>query len=279
MVKEASIPDKDKKTRILECLLPPALGIARKLPDTATPSLLLSSLSKVYGAACDGADLYSIFRDTHQEPSEIPSAYLSRLELQLDQIVQYGGMNASQVDSARINQFIRGCVYDETLVNALQLRQKRSNPPDYLTFLSEVRTEEAAQLARVKMRQQTKVGVKAHQAPVQAPPQCSPDDSLRKEVAELKDLVRQLALAASTPTPVVPAATASHPPQQSGQNGQRRRNRGPILCFNCGEYGHMKNDCRNPVNAVLVQQRLSTKFGQGNAPGHQRRSTQVPNQY
>ncbi|XP_072028083.1 paraneoplastic antigen Ma3 homolog [Amphiura filiformis] len=284
MLKESGIADKDKKTRITESLLPPALSVVRKLPASATASEYLSSLDKVFGAACDGADLYSIFRETHQEPGEVPSAFLTRLETKLDRVVHYDGIDTSQVDKARLNQFIRGCVYDEALVNALQLRQKKTNPPDYLTLLKDVRVEETAQQARVKMRQGTKASMKVHHA--QVPPSTpSADTSLRKEVEELKKLVQQLQLAPSIPAAQAQAMAAG-PPQPthcSRPQGPRRKPRGPLVCFQCGEYGHRKSECTSASNPTLVQRRLIEKFcdddGQGNGHGYPRRSTPVPKQY
>ena len=73
----------------------------------------------VYGAACDGEDLYSEFRYTYQNQGEKPSAYLSRLEDKLDQVIGYDGELA---DKTRLAQFTRGCAYDEQLVHALNLR-------------------------------------------------------------------------------------------------------------------------------------------------------------
>ena len=160
MIKEPSISDHNKKMRISESLLPPALGIVRKLPSTVTAADYLDSLDKVFGSACDGADLYASFREMHQDTSEVPSSFLTRLESHLDRVVRYKGLPPSLVDKSRLEQFIRGCVYDEPLVTALHLRQKRDNLPDYLNLLREVRVEEAAQLARVKMRQNTRVGMK-----------------------------------------------------------------------------------------------------------------------
>ena len=286
MVQETSISPQDKKSRIIESLLPPALAIVKKLPASSTAQDYLEGLEKVYGSACDGEDLYNIFRQTSQQPGESPSQYLLRLEEILDRVIRHGGIESPMVDGSRLKQFIRGCVYDDGLLNALQLRQKRDNPPDYFTLLKAVREEETAQKARVQMRKQTKVGVKSQQVPDAAP--SPPDDSLRKEMDDLKKLVQQhLSMASASAAPAYQAqAMAIGPPQptshvqKSGRSGGRPR--GPILCFHCGEYGHMMRECSSPSNATLVQQRLGEKFNQhnqqGNGRGRPQRSGQGPHQ-
>ncbi len=301
MIEEPSLSDSDKKSRIAEALLPPALSIVRKRPPTATPRDLLESLAKVYGAACDGEDLYTDFRATYQVEGERPSAYLARLEEKLDQVILYDGLEESRADRARLDQFIKGCLYDEQLVHALQLRQKKSAPPDYLTLLQQVRTEEADDRRRCSQRNKAKqVKTKSHTVSVE-------DNALLKKIEELQVQVKKLQAAppqskleavppqgnfqTAPPQHNFPAAPPQHnfqaqaPPVESPRaafqrpqpRGNRRGGRGSTLCFNCGQFGHLCRDCRNATDAALVQKRLILKH-QGNGQGRPQWSGQASNQ-
>ena len=260
-----------KKTRILESLLPPALGVVRKLPITATAQECLDALSKVFGVACDGEDLYGQFRDMYQEASEGPSAYLTRLETQLDRVVRYDGLEEAQADKARLNQFIRGCLYDTDLVGVLQLRQRRSTPPSYIALLQEVRQEEAAEVLRRKQRGKAKKMVAVNAQAVESAAS-TPPSALEKEVEELKQMVRDMSAQMSKMTTTTSASSrrASRP--------HGRRDGRPILCYQCGEPGHIMRECPNSASPGMAQRGMTDPLQrrQGNGRGRPQRSNPVP---
>ena len=308
MVAEPTLTAADKKARVVESLIPPALGILRGCPPEATAQDLLRNLRRVYGAACDGEDLYSSFRAMYQEQGERPSTYLTRLDEKLQQVIEYEGIVPSHADRARLAQFIRGCIYDEPLVYALQLRQKKENPPDFVSLLHAVRAEEEEDLARNAHRHRAK---KVH-AKVSFADSLPPEGlALAKRVEELTSEVARLKVDKAPSPPSLPAAAlaATVPPPYSvqqeldqlkqlvhqlqaesqpkaapraGGHAGRRQGRGDrqrsTLCYQCGEYGHMLKQCSAPANAQLVQQRLVSRF-QGNEGGRPRGSDQASAQY
>lgn len=108
MLDESGLSEEEKRARIAESLSPPALTLYRKA-------------TQAYGTACEGEELYSLFRDTYQKEGERPSEYLLRVEDKLDQAIQFGGVTGTDADRLRLSQFVRGCIHHEGLVSNLQL--------------------------------------------------------------------------------------------------------------------------------------------------------------
>ena len=301
MVEEAPLSDEEKRSRLAECLMPPALTFFRKavkeLGPKAPAGNLLAQLTHAFGVACEGDDLFTLFRDTYQEHGEKPSAYLTRLEGCLDQAIQFGGIDLEDADRLRLNQFIRGCIFDNGLVGALQLRQRKPDPPGLVTLLQEVRIEEGAEAVRSLRRQQTKSAKKAHcnlaatdnivgkledevailkaqlanlhtspPAKTVSPADTSTATDLDALHAELDALKRELAQLKSCASP---QAKFTRPPS-----------RGKYFCFRCGGPGHMVRECRSPPNAELVQRRLLERSQRpaGNDNGRQQRDSNAPRQ-
>ena len=207
LVQEPLLTEEVKRSRLVECLAPPALALHRKavreLGSSAIASAILKQLTHAFGIACEADDLFSIFRETFQSIGETPSAYLLRLEEHLDRAVRFGGIDVSRADELRLSQFIRGSIYEDGLVGALQLRQHKSKPPGLVSLLQEVRIEEAAEAVRSSRRQQTKPNRKAAQLSHTS----AEIDSYGKMEKEVGDLKSELAsLKATFPSKVVPPA-------------------------------------------------------------------------
>lgn len=172
MLDESGLAEEEKRARIAESLYPPALTLYRKaakaLGASAKGTDLLKQLGQAFGTACEGEELYSLFRDTYQNEGEKPSEYLSRLEDALDQAIQFGGVPSKNADRLRLSQFIRGCIHSEGLVSTLQSRQRRGTPPGLVDFLREVRVEETAEEARSQRRWAQGTPRRAHVRGVQA---------------------------------------------------------------------------------------------------------------
>lgn len=295
MVEEAPLTEEDKRSRLAECLMPPALTFYRKavkeLGPGTTASELLDQLTQAFGVACDGDDLFTLFRETYQENGEKPSAYLTRLEGRLDQALQFGDIDPADADRHRLNQFIRGCIFDNGLVGALQLRQRKLKPPGLLELLQEVRVEEGAEAARSVRRQQSKPTKR-----VQACRVTAPDESNRKIEEELTNLKAQLAAIQAPPppmdTPVVTTPETAHLVAElerlRKELSQLKNNslgrspkppfKGKIICYRCGEPGHMVRECQRPPNAELVQRRLLERSQRpsGNEVGRHHRDNEAP---
>ncbi|KAJ8044512.1 hypothetical protein HOLleu_07281 [Holothuria leucospilota] len=281
MLDESGLAEEEKRARIAESLSPPALTLYRKaakaLGASAKATDLLKQLGQAFGTACEGEELYSLFRDTYQSEGEKPSEYLSRLEEALDQAIQFGGVPSKDADRLRLSQFIRGCIHSEGLVSTLQLRQRRGTPPGLVDFLREVRVEETAEEARSQRRRAQGTPRRAQAREVQA--ELDEASPFVKELGQIKAQLQALQMPPpAQPPPVQPPPAPSTPPtdmaailkmmeELKSSVAQVKKSMGNptarapaakkgTLCYNCGERGHMLRDCKGPANAELVQRRL-----------------------
>ncbi|KAI4883695.1 hypothetical protein NFI96_009130 [Prochilodus magdalenae] len=114
MVEECECTNKEKKKRIIESLKGPALEIIQAVrmdnPD-ANAREYIEALESAFGTSESGEDLYFAFRLLRQQPQEQLSEFLRRLE---------------------------------------RLRERKDDPPSFLTLLNEIREEEEFEAARQK---------------------------------------------------------------------------------------------------------------------------------
>uniref|UniRef100_A0A3Q2TLV7 Uncharacterized protein n=1 Tax=Fundulus heteroclitus TaxID=8078 RepID=A0A3Q2TLV7_FUNHE len=61
-----------------------------------------------------------------------------------------GGITPNQRDRARVEQLLRGTTESEIMLLQLRLRERKRNPPSFLTLLNEIREEEFQQAVRKK---------------------------------------------------------------------------------------------------------------------------------
>ena len=299
MVQDPNLSEGEKRSRLVDGLAPPALTVYRKSVQASGPSItageVLVQLRRAFGIACESGDLYLVFRETYQTTGEAPAEYLTRLEEALDRAISFGEVNPTDADSLRLTQFIKGCVYSEGLVAALQLRQRKETPPSFVDLLREVRVEQSAEVARMQRRQHDKPK-KAHAHSVIAP---APSEEW---AARLRDVNSQLA-ALQTEAPHA-APTVKHPARPSQESssdlmaeisklkreiedlkrgnkgGQPRPRATNTFCYRCGLPDHMSNNCKAAPNAELVQQKLLERAAQtlGNDRGRLQQGQQVPKQ-
>lgn len=113
MVEESDCSGKEKRRHIMECLRGPALAIVKAVrtakPDV-TPLECLVAIESAFGTAESGEDLYFEFRLLQQEKSEKLSDFLRRLEQSLTRVVSKAGIPDTRVDSARVEQLLRGAI-------------------------------------------------------------------------------------------------------------------------------------------------------------------------
>ncbi|KAK0148989.1 Paraneoplastic antigen Ma1 [Merluccius polli] len=154
MVEESDCSIKEKRRRIMECLRGPALSVVkavRTAEANVTPSKCLDAIESAFGAAESGEDLYFEFRLLQQEKNEKLSDFLRRLEQSLTKVVSKGGIPASRVDVARVEQLLRGAIHSDLMLIQLKIRERKQNPPKFLELLAEIRAEEEYAAARVKL--------------------------------------------------------------------------------------------------------------------------------
>ncbi|XP_013856046.1 paraneoplastic antigen Ma1 homolog, partial [Austrofundulus limnaeus] len=153
MVDESDCSKREKRKRIVESLKGPALEIAQAVrandPD-ASPEEYIEALERAFGSPESPEDLYFSFRALRQNAGEGLSDFLRRVERKLTKVVQRGGIPPSQRDNARVEQLLRGATESEILLLQLRLRERKSNPPSFLTLLNEIREEEFQQSMRKK---------------------------------------------------------------------------------------------------------------------------------
>lgn len=240
------MPSHQRRSAIIDSLLPPALDVARD-PSLTTPEALVEALQKAYGEVKDGDDLYAEFRDTYQVSNELPSAFLVRLNGVLQQVVRQGGLTPGRANRSRLDQFLRGCLFQEDIIAALNLRSLKGDPPSYVDLLQMLRAEEARHVERERRRQVSKVSTTTPKS-ARVHEQTVKTGKLEQQMAELKSQLAALQM-------VKPAKEPAGKQMQA--RGPYRRQ--PLFCYKCGQDGHGMNACNNPVNATLVQKKLADR--------------------
>ncbi len=240
-------------------------------PDTP-PAIYLQTLDSAFGTVHDGDELYAKFIDTFQSAGEKPSAYLQRLQIALNITVR-GGIPDTDSSKHLLSQFCRGC-WNDALIAQLQLKQRKLNPPSFSELLLLLCTEEDCEAAKaVRMKQH--LGPSKPKASAQA--QYAFTDSeekgacaalttitqqLTKQLAEIqRQLATLTAAQASLKKSAFPKATCGGKLGRGPGAGKSSVNPSAInlpskpkpgYCFRCGEDGHIKPQCDNPVNPTLV---------------------------
>uniref|UniRef100_A0A3P9N8B4 Paraneoplastic antigen Ma1 homolog n=1 Tax=Poecilia reticulata TaxID=8081 RepID=A0A3P9N8B4_POERE len=153
MVDESDCSIREKRKRIIESLKGPALEIAQAVranDSDASPEEYIEALEKAFGSPESPEDLYFSFRALRQSAGENLSDFLRRVERNLTRVVQRGGITPNLRDSARVDQLLRGATESEILLLQLRLRERKRDPPSFLTLLNEIREEEFQQSLRRK---------------------------------------------------------------------------------------------------------------------------------
>lgn len=268
---DPSMSKLQQSRKIIESLLPPAADVVKHLNTNSSPSEYLQLLDSAYGTVQDGGELYAKFIDTFQNTGEKASSYLQRLQVTLTHTVKRGGALSSDFDRLLITQFCRGC-WDDSLLTALQLKQKRTNPPTFPDLLLSLRTEEDQNAAKnIRMRQHlgsTKQKATSHLQTVKCGSKETEDDTALSSIKELSRQVAELQsqLVKLTAKPKAPNSkgASSKKPKETRRLDKLTTEETvktqstppkPWYCFQCGEDGHIKPNCENEPNAALVSEK------------------------
>lgn len=262
--------------KILESLLPPAADVVKGLRPESPPATYLQLLDSAFGTVEDGEELFAQFLNTLQDPGEKPSTYLHRLQLALSRATKRGGVTCEEVDKHLLKQFCREC-WDNTLLNALQLEQKKSSPPQFSDLLLMIRSEEDRQQAKTS-HMKKHIGTTKQKAQLQfhGAYGCEPEEKhessitaiedLRKQVASLQSqlttfMSQQKTKGASSKGPAGKPQSRMSKPHDADTVAQRQTKKKqtykpkPWYCFNCGEDGHIAPCCTDPANPNLVAEK------------------------
>ena len=139
------LDDAQKRRRIREALRSPALNIVNDLrrDNPAASSLdYLKALDVAFGDTETDDELFVKLHSLSQTAGESPSKFLTRLQNCLRKVLRRGVVPQAQANKVRLNQFIRGILFDEMILVNLHLRDKVDQPPSFLTLLSLVRKQE-----------------------------------------------------------------------------------------------------------------------------------------
>ncbi|XP_053277879.1 paraneoplastic antigen Ma2 homolog [Pleuronectes platessa] len=159
MVEETECSDREKRRRIIGSLKGHALEIVKAVRHThsdASPKEYLEALESAFGSAESGDDLYFAFRLMQQQKGEKLSDFLRRLERSLAKVIQRGGLPASCMDRARLEQLLRGAIDSDLMLIQLRLRERKAVPPSFLQLLTEIRAEEEYETSRKKLSASSK---------------------------------------------------------------------------------------------------------------------------
>ena len=272
LLRDDSVPDGEKKSRITESLVPPALNVIWAVADGSSAQEYLNCLSRAYGSTADGDELLTSFRCTYQKEGERASEYLLRLYTLLTQAVEMDGIEAADSDKALCSQFQRGCLYNDGLLNMLQLRAKKDNPPSMLVLLREVRAAEALLDEKSDRRKGTgkqktatslvQAASISNPAKVRTVSASQPHDG--GEVAELKQAVDHLHRRLDG----LFKSQQRQSPRDRPSATPRRYTR-QIFCYNCGEDGHRMDVCSNTKNPALVQEKMVARQSHPKSSGNE----------
>ncbi|CAI5660481.1 unnamed protein product [Oreochromis niloticus] len=196
MTDEYECSDKEKRRRIIESLKGPALEIiqaVRMSNPMANHMDYIQALESTFGTSESGEELYLTFRAMHQRQGECLSNFLLRLERSLNKVVQKGGLQVDEVNKARLEQLIKGATESDFMLLQLGLRDKRSDPPTFLSLLKEIREEEEREAARQKLK---KPAQRQHVHAVQVTSETDSKDcqqhDFQSEIQELKEKLKEL---------------------------------------------------------------------------------------
>ena len=244
--------------RMLESLLPPAADLVKSLGPNALPATFLHILDSAYATVEDGEELFAKFLNTLQDPGERPSSYLQRLQLTLSTVVKRGGVPAAETNRYLLKQFCRGC-WDNTVINKLQLEQKKDQPPLFAELLFMLRTEEDRQLAKeTLMKKHIPTG--KHRANLQAHSTSACSCGQSSDLSAIEDLRKQMLKLQSQMSALLSknSTSAKEEHQQNKQKpkpGQATNKPKPWFCFKCGQDGHISPKCGSQPNPSLVEEK------------------------
>lgn len=267
LLKDDSVPEREKRSRITESLVPPALNVVWAVADGSSAQEHLDTLARAYGSTADGDELLTSFRCSYQKEEEKASDYLLRLYTLLTQVIEMEGIVHEDADKTLCSQFQRGCLFNDPLLNILQLQTRKNDPPNMLLLLREVRVAESQLDEKTEKRKGSVKATKRASAMAQTATACAPEKTSPShrenagEVEELRQVVERLhhrldGLFKSQNTPRRPAANP------------RQFTRRAIFCYNCGEDGHRMDSCTNRKNPTLVQEKMTTRMNENRSSGN-----------
>ncbi|XP_048192682.1 paraneoplastic antigen Ma3 [Perognathus longimembris pacificus] len=266
MLQMWQVPEMEKRRRLIECLRGPALqviSVLRANNPGITVKECLEALQQVFGPVENGRMAQIKFAEAYQEPGEKVSNFVLRLEPLLQKAIEKNVIPRKSVNQTRLKQILDGATLTDKLRDKLKLMNQRKKPPGFLALVKFLREEEEWE-ATVGPDREFLQPVELSRRPSGTISEFGPSLSASEQSGQ-------------TWLSQGPQGSQHHRRNQRGSRGWkgsmlRGGSRGAgnrnhhTFCYSCGEDGHIRVQCFNPSNLLLVRQKkqaASRKLGNG----------------
>lgn len=254
MLQMWQVPEGEKRRRLMECLRGPALQVVSGLRahNTAiTVKECLAALQQVFGPVESRKIAHVKFCKAYQEAGEKVSSFVLRLEPLLQRAVEKNVVSRRNVNQARLKQVLGGATLTAKLRDKLELMKQRRKPPGFLALVKLLREEEEWEATLGPDRQKLDplgVGMRPPARPVSF---SAPDNTLQARPSQSSR--RRRGRGQRHREGVSRAGSRS--------SGKRKHH---TFCYSCGDDGHIRAECSNPPNLLLVKQKKQAAMESGN---------------
>ncbi|XP_075428343.1 vomeronasal type-2 receptor 116-like [Ascaphus truei] len=201
----------------MECLRPPAstiVTIHREQHPELMPLEIVEFLLEAYGLAEYEGAIWKKNYNLYQKEGEDISAFIHRLQLVLETLLNRKLILASGMDEALRKQYLRGSSPTHPIANMLRSTLMEGSPPTFTGLLRKVKIHEAHALLHSP-------------AKPKGPPVSKGKGSMEKKEES------------SAPPKGYKPKPSDRPPSPSKVRPERRE----VVCYNCGKKGHFSSNC------------------------------------
>ncbi|XP_064600105.1 uncharacterized protein LOC135466512 [Liolophura sinensis] len=240
-----------KRQRLMSSLLSPALDMVLGLGENKQPDEMISYLRRLYRGKKDDVLTWKQFFSLTPTPSELPSEYLIRLEVELQKLRLSKPMSQTEVDQTRLTQF-RTTNRNPNVYSILNARFQTGASPSLPELMDAVRDVEKDD---VVFPTQAKARNHVHNTSETVESGSSELHDLKADIQKIFSLVSQTHSLTKQPDQDHLVRNKEQEPKKNGQKTTKFCR----FCHNCGQWDHSRPRCRNSPNQALVWQR--TKEG------------------